>query len=202
MRKYMKIVVVVVGMIAIIAGSTFAYKYLMKNYNNQERLKSEDILESEDKLESEDSLEAEEFFAPDFTVYDRDGKEVTLESKIGKPIVINFWASWCSPCKSEMPDFQSVYEDLGGEVEFMMINLTDGMRETKDSAMEYVADNEYTFPVYYDTDQSASTTYQVTSIPTTYFIDAQGKMITYAQGAIEEEKLLKGIGFILESTDN
>lgn len=212
MKKYIKIIIGVVIMIALIVGSTFAYKYLMKNYNNQDRLiivedsnesngneEKTTVEESEDEDEveaTEETTEEEKFIAPDFTVYDMDGEEVTLLSKVGKPIVVNFWASWCSPCKSEMPDFQSVYEELGGEVEFMMINLTDGMRETKDSAMEHVEENEYTFPVYFDTDQSASTIYQITSIPTTFFIDAQGNIVTYAQGAIDKETLLKGIEFI------
>ena len=68
--------------------------------------------------------------APDFTVYDRNGQPVRLSDMFGKPIVLKFWASWCGPCRSEMPDFDEVYRLLGDEVVFMLVNLTDGEVET------------------------------------------------------------------------
>ena len=68
--------------------------------------------------------------APDFTMLDMEGNEVSLASFFGKPIVLNFWASWCGPCKMEMPDFNEKHQQLGNDVQFLMINLTDGTTET------------------------------------------------------------------------
>lgn len=64
--------------------------------------------------------ESEKILAPDFTVYDLDGNEVHLSDFIGKSVVLNFWASWCSPCKMEMPDFNEKYLEIGEEVQFLM----------------------------------------------------------------------------------
>ena len=133
---------------------------------------------------------------PDFAVYDADGNEVHLSDFIGKPIVLNFWASWCGPCKSEMPDFNEVYQELGEDVQFLMINMTDGSRETVEIASEFVAQQGYTFPVFYDTAQNAAITYGVYSLPTTLFIDAEGYLVAYAPGAIPQESLLQGIDMI------
>ena len=132
---------------------------------------------------------------PDFTVYDVDGNPVKLSDYFGKPIVLNFWASWCGPCKMEMPDFEEKYKELGEEVQFLMINLTDG-RETVEIASAFIEGQGYTFPVLYDTASEAAYTYGVYSIPTTYFIDAEGYGIAHAPGAIDGETLQKGIDMI------
>ena len=133
--------------------------------------------------------------APDFTVYDGDGNAVHLSDYVGKPVVMNFWASWCGPCQMEMPDFQAKHEELGGEVQFLMINMTGG-RETLDSAQKFIAEQGYTFPVFYDTDSDAAITYGAYSLPTTYFIDAEGNAVAQATGAINGEILQTGIAMI------
>ena len=134
--------------------------------------------------------------APDFTVYDADGKPVKLSDMKGKPVVLNFWASWCPPCKAEMPDFQETYEEMGGRINFLMVNATGS--ETLAEAKAFIESSGYTFPVLYDTKDSASMAYGVSSLPTTYFIDAQGRAVAQATGAISKELLLKGIGMITE----
>jgi len=134
--------------------------------------------------------------APDFTIYDAEGNPHKLSDFRGKPVVVNFWASWCGPCKSEMPDFQEIYDIYGEEIHFLMINMTDGAQETLESASSYIRGNGYTFPVYYDLDMDAVYTYGVFSIPTTYFFDAEGYGIAYGQGAMDKETILKGIQMI------
>ena len=134
--------------------------------------------------------------APDFTVYDIDGNEVHLSDFFGKPIVLNFWASWCGPCKMEMPDFNAKYQELEGNVHFLMINMTDGDRETVETASEFIADQGYVFPVFYDTDSMAAYVYQAYSLPTSFFINAEGHIIAQATGAIDINTLQRGIDMI------
>jgi thiol-disulfide isomerase/thioredoxin len=134
--------------------------------------------------------------APDFVVYDENGNEVHLYDYIGKPIVLNFWASWCGPCKMEMPDFNERYLHLGDEIHFLMINMTDGARETISIASAFIAEQGYQFPVFYDTTGSAAMTYGAYSLPTTFFIDAQGHAIAQAVGAIDADTLQQGIDMI------
>ena len=134
--------------------------------------------------------------APDFTVYDGEGKAVRLSDFFGKPIVLNFWASWCGPCQMEMPDFHAKYLELDGAVTFLMINITTG-RETPESARAFVEKSGYTFPVFYDTEADAAMTYGAYSLPTTFFIDANGCAIAKATGAIDSATLQQGIDMIM-----
>lgn len=151
---------------------------------------------SEDNTAAEDSAKA-----PDFTVVNEVEEEVKLSDFVGKPVILNFWASWCGPCKSEMPFFQNMYDTYGEEVVFMMVNLTDGSRETIETALDYVQQADYTFPVYFDTNQEAAYAYYVSSIPATYFIDAEGNLVAYGVGALQEENILQGLNMLGIATE-
>ena len=140
--------------------------------------------------------ESHEIGAPDFVLIDAFGKEVKLSDMFGKPIVLNFWASWCPPCKSEMPEFDKVYRELGSDIVFMMVDMTDGRRETMETGANYISSQGFSFSVYYDTNQEGAYKYGVRSIPTTVFIDKDGNIIASAQGAIDEATLRKGIDMI------
>ena len=133
--------------------------------------------------------------APNFTVLNADGKAVQLAHFAGKPIVINFWATWCGYCKIEMPDFDTACKAYP-DVVFLMINATDGIYETKQKADAYVAEQGFTFDVYYDVAGSAQAAYNVSGYPTTVFINAQGDVVSKEVGAISYQTLLDGIAMI------
>lgn len=230
MNQKLKLAGVVLLLIVLIAGSTLIYQNLKENYSGSKNLvavkeesteaqtdnaeaqkeNTEAQVESIEETENQDAQsesaetqdqDSEYSMYLDFTVLDVDGNEVTLESKIGKPLVINFWASWCPPCKGEMPDFEEVYQEKGEDITFMMVNMTDGGRETIETAKSFLNDSGYTFPIYFDTEQSAAGAYGISSIPTTIFIDAKGQIIAGSTGAIDKETLLKGIDMILKENN-
>ncbi len=130
--------------------------------------------------------------APNFTVLNENGDSVQLSDYIGKPVVINFWATWCPPCKAELPAFNKACAEYK-DVVFLMVNLTDGTRDTKAVVDAFIAEAGYTFPVYYDTEYSAAYAYNVSSIPATYFINAEGRVVSSHVGMMDYATLVKGI---------
>ena len=100
-----------------------------------------------------------------------------------------------------MPDFQKVWEELGDQVVFMMINMTDGSRETQATAEAFLTEKGYSFPVYFDTKMDAAATYGAYALPTTYFIPANGGQVVYAEGAINEALLRQGIEMVTGNED-
>lgn len=160
---------------------------------------AEALSADENNAETESQTEAERLEAVDFTVYDAEGNAVSLSSLEGKITIVNFWATWCGFCVQEMPDFQKIYDEYGDQINMMMVNVTDGQRETKESAMAYVEEKGYTFPVYYDTDSSASYSYGVNALPTTLLISADGYIAAYANGAIRYESLKQALDDRLET---
>ena len=201
MKKKIGWIAGVLALVALIGGASVLYnKY--SNEIESSQLMTENSSQAEIQTEAEEGgehteeAEVEYVMAPDFTVYDAEGNEVKLSDFIGKPTVVNFWASWCGPCQIEMPDFDEMYKEFGEEVNFLMVNMTDGSRETADAAAKFVEDAGYAFPIYYDTKMNAAMTYGVNSLPSTYFIDAEGHAITRAQGIINAEVLQYAIEMI------
>ena len=146
----------------------------------------------EETTEATEATEPEPVAAPDFTVQDWDGNEVKLSDYLGKPIVLNFWAHWCGPCQMEMPEFNAAYEELGGEVTFLMVHEGAAIEDGK----EKVLDGGYTFPVVFDADSSAGNLYGITAFPTTFFIDKGGNLQAYYMGAMDRSLLQQGIDLI------
>lgn len=143
-------------------------------------------------------VENQKFKAFDFTVYNAEGEQVKLSDFFGKPIIINFWATWCPYCVEEMPLFEEYFNQYKDDIHFLMVDSVDGQRETLEKGKKFIEESGYTFPVYYDLDFDASTTYQTYSLPTSIFIDKDGHLIAYHPGMLTEELLQKGIDLIIE----
>lgn len=184
MNKTVKTVLQVALFVLFIAAAVWAYSALDKKVPS-----SNDAVAPSG--EAEPSREA-----PDFTVYDGTGETVKLSALRGKPVVLNFWASWCSPCRNEMPEFEKLFRETGGEIAFMMVALIDGRRETETKAAQFIEEQGFTFPVYFDTEQEAAARYGIRSIPRTIFIDQYGDIVSVAEGSIDGDTLQKGIDLI------
>ena len=190
--KKKSLIILIIVFVLLIAGAGFLYKNLSAGMEtNQIQVQPTAAPENSESSSTESKSEPERLLAPDFTVYDIDGNPVNLSDFRGKPTIINFWASWCVYCIAEMPEFQAKFEELGDEVNFLMINVTDGQQETVESASNLIEKSGYSFPVYYDTDRIASYTYAAYSLPMTYGIDADGYAIVKANGAIGAEDIDK-----------
>ena len=186
MNAQRKVIIGVILFVVFLIIADLAYNTLSQNYNQFNFV--EPVTYSIPNTQA--------IKTPDFTIFDAKGNQIHLSDFIGKPVVLNFWASWCSPCKSEMPHFNKAYATYKNDVIFIMVDLTDGQRETQVLGQAYVNEQGYTFPVYFDNKQSASKAYNIRSIPATYIIDSNGNMISNYEGAIDEKTLTSAIDTI------
>lgn len=176
--KNKKLLVIVLVLLLVLGGAGILYSQLSKQGNN---------------MSSGQQNGEEQVSAPNFTLTDSSGKTVTLEDFRGKPVVVNFWATWCGFCVKEMPHFEESFQQHGDEIQFLMVNV----QESPDVAKPFIEKYGYSFPVYYDSNGSASGMFGVSGLPATFFIDAEGNAVAQARGAISLETLQRGIDMLL-----
>jgi len=199
--KILKMLIWILAFAVVIVGASVLYNRLSSEVSlgGLATVAQETAAPEETAVPGETAAETEAqgSEAPDFTVYDLEGNAHKLSDFRGKPVLLNFWASWCGPCQMEMPDFQKFYESHGDKVNFVIVNLTDGQQETVESASAFIEEKGYTFPVYYDTDIDAAVKYGVSAVPVSYFIDAEGYFVAWAQGALSADMLQQGMDMLL-----
>ncbi len=185
-----KVLITFVLLTVLIIGAGYGYRFLAEKYENPAGSQS-----GEPTDVTEISKDTVKNPAPDFTMTDIDGNELTLSSLYGKPIVLNFWATWCGYCILEMADFQKVYDRYGDEFQFVMVNLTDNAREKVSTSAAFIAEKGFTFPIYFDVYKQALEAYEAYSIPRTYIIDENGSIVESRIGALDEKTLLSLMGY-------
>ena len=127
-----------------------------------------------------------EIMAPDFTLTDLDGTMRSLSEFQGQVVMLNFWASWCGFCRSEIPHMNTVYADLADEgFEIVAVSLG----EEPDHLRQFAAENEMEFPILADVDGITVPIYGIQSVPTSFFLDREGRLREAYGGAIDEETL-------------
>ncbi len=134
--------------------------------------------------------------APDFTLSDLDGNELSLSDFRGKAVFINFWATWCPPCRAEMPEIEAVYQEYKDkDVEVIGVDLL----ETKDEVSQFVQQYGYSWTFVIDTTGEVATTYNLAAIPTSFFIDREGIIRVVNIGAMTKRAMKTALATIRES---
>lgn len=123
--------------------------------------------------------------APNFTLKNMDNQEVTLRELEGQKVFINFWASWCPPCKTEMPDIQKLYENYGEDIKIIAVNL----EEEKTKIENYLENENLDFTILLDKNKKVANQYLIRAIPTSYFLDENGIIIEKNLGVLSYDKM-------------
>lgn len=162
------------------------------NSDDEEIEDSEDSEESEDTKESESDIVAGAL-APDFTLKDLDGEDVSLSDYRGKLVILNFWATWCGFCDKEMPDL----DKINSEFDDVVVLAVDAM-EDRDTVAKYIEEGGYDFDVVLDSEGEISKLYLVSAFPTSYFIEEDGTLIGRVAGMLEYDDIVSVIEKIKE----
>ena len=132
----------------------------------------------------------QDFLAPDFELTTSTGETVRLSDLRGKPLIVNFWASWCEPCRYEMPAMQRVYQEYSSQgLEILAVNST--AQDTIQNVLDFVTQQGLTFPILLDQQGTTSSTYRVQALPSTFFIRPDGVIQEVVVGGPMSEALLR-----------
>ena len=190
MKKNTKFILLTALLVLMVASAAILYKRLALKYQEENSVPEAAAVTEESTIK-----------AADFTVYDTGGNAVSLSDMTGKPVIVNFWTTWCKYCVEELPLFDRYAADYKDRINFMMVDLTDGNLETEEKALAFVQNAGYDFPLYFDTDESASNVYRVMNIPMTLLIDKNGNLYKVHTGLMNEETLKQYIEILTEGTN-
>ena len=142
----------------------------------------------DENLDSESGLESNEM-APDFELITLTGETAKLSDYKGKKVILNFWATWCPPCRVEMPYMESYYEKYkeSENVEILAVNMSNMERGRSKTVKEFVNEHNLTFPILLDEDGEVTDLYEVRRYPTTFIINTEGIITDQGNWSLDEE---------------
>ncbi|HLR07700.1 MAG TPA: TlpA disulfide reductase family protein [Bacillota bacterium] len=187
MRKIV-LVLVIVGIVGMLGWTVYEFASSSDNGGNDDMVGNGNMITSpppnpEDIEESDEVGTELGQMAPDFELETLEEDTVVRLSDLqGERVIVNFWATWCAPCREEIPDFQKLYDSE--DVEILAVNMTES-EKSEDDVIEFVDEFAMTFPVLLDVDSEVSETYQVQAYPTTYMIDSNGHIQYIAMGPMD-----------------
>ncbi|MBR3767857.1 MAG: TlpA family protein disulfide reductase [Clostridia bacterium] len=174
--KNKSLIIIAIIFVAVIALAAIIYPSLSE--------KATEALETTTNAQNSEAT-AQYPAAQDIKIFDAESNEIKLSEFYGKPIILNFWATWCGYCIQEMPDFEEAYKNYGDDIHFLIVNTDDGIK----TGEAFIEKQGYTFPTYYDLEYSATITYGITGIPRTIAIDADGNIRYNRSGMLTAEAL-------------
>ena len=124
--------------------------------------------------------------APDFTLVDLEGNQISLSDFRGETVFVNFWATWCPPCRAEMPEIEAIYQEYKDKG---VVVIGVDIQETKEEVLQYVQEGGYSWTFVLDTTGEVTTNYQITGIPSSFFIDREGIIRAMNIGAITKRAM-------------
>ena len=183
-KKYLPILKKIGGIILIISGLIMIYNGLDKRNTT---------IENEATNKVEQSQEDGKIKALDFTLYDQYGNTHTLSEYEGKTVFLNIWATWCPPCKQEMPYIEELYKEYNlNKEDVVILGLASpyfGKEGSKEDIKEFLNSNKYTFPVVFDENADLIYSYGIQAFPTTFVIDKEGYIAQYVPGGMTKEMM-------------
>ena len=177
---------VLTGLVFLMNGLTGPKEVITKPTNEKVQEQSSS---KEEQSNEEAEVDEEAILAPDFILEDQYGNTHKLSDYLGISVFLNFWATWCPPCKKEMPDIEKLYEEYGLNEDVVIVlgvampNI--GREGSKEDIIEFLDDEGYTFPVVFDESAELMYNYQITAFPTTFIINPKGEVALYVPGAMD-----------------
>lgn len=182
-QKIGGIILLLTGLVMTLGGTDKVIGYF-KNSNKN-------VVEYNEEISDESDEEDTKIPAIDFTLVDQYGNTHTISEYKGKVIFLNFWATWCPPCRMEMPDIEAIYEEYeknSGDVIILGVAAPNlGKEGSEEDIKKFLKDNGYTYPVVFDQTGDILGQYSIQAFPTTFVIDKDGNLVSYVPGAVDKE---------------
>lgn len=188
-QKIGGVILIVSGLTMIIGGSGKTFDYTNKESTN----KVEQVQNKDDKNEQsskDNSAKEDKIKAPDFNLVDQYGKTHKLSDYKGKVVFLNFWATWCPPCRGELPNIEEVYKEYENNNKDVIILGVTAPNLDREGSKEYIMDflnkQGYTFPIVFDNTGEIMDQYSIEAFPTTFIIDKEGNVNKYIPGPMKK----------------